>query len=297
MSKNKKQKTLQQKLSTHFGVKICENALEIKVDSDERTVKGIANTFFFIDSDFDMLIPGVSTKSIADRGPNSNATAKIKHQTDHILNTKNAIGRFTVLDERKVDGFDVIYFESFIPDTVKGNDHLENYKELIYDNHSIGFRYKNLIFAERDSVNELSRAAWNEFFPKALNPEIAEELGFFWVVKEIELFEISVVSFGANQLTANLGGKSKESNNRLKTEVLERLDNLNAQLKSEVEVKDDKKNIRLEVLQLKQIITDLELIEPSKKGTSGNVKPSNKDTDNEESKSKNYLLNNIAKKL
>lgn len=290
-----KKKSLQQKLATHFGVKISHGSIETKVDQDSRTVKGIGNTYFWIDSDIDMLIPNCAAKSISDRGPNSQATAKIKHQADHVLNTKNVVGRFTVLDERKIDGLDVLYFESYIPETSKGNDDLINYQEMIYDNHSIGFRYKKLEMAVLNSENEAERKNWEEFYPLALNPEVADKHGFFWVVKEIELFEISIVSYGANSLTPNLGSKSKEENNRLKTEILERIESLTANKILSAESKEEKKQINLESLQLKQIITDLELKQPSKKDTSI-VEPLNNDTDTEEeSKSKSInLINSIS---
>lgn len=286
-------RTREEKLKMFFGVKTNPSNVSgfvQKVDDESRIVKAVGNTYFFIDSDMDMLIPGCAVKSIEDRGPNSKATAKIKHQSDHVLNTKNSVGRFTVLDERKVDGKDVLYFESFIPETRKGDDDLVNYKEGIYDNHSIGFRYKNLVFARKDSVNEVERAAWDEFYPKALNPEIADAAGFFWVVKEIELFEISVVSFGANQLTPNLSGKSAEDNNRLKTEILERLEDLVSIAKSGS--KRDHKQTELEKFQLKQLIADLELKEPSKKSTHEANEPDDQDIpESEEEAKKNYFTN------
>lgn len=288
-----KYKTLQEKLSeNYYGVKIAVNEIEIKTDVEKRIVKFIGNTYFFIDEDQDMLIPGCCAKSIADRGVNSNATAKIKHQSDHVLNTKNVVGRLTVLDERVIDGLNVLYCESYIPETSKGNDDLMNYREGIYDNHSIGFRYKNIVLAERDSVNELSRQAWNEYYPLALNPIKADEAGYFWVVKEIELFEISVVSYGANSLTPNLTGKSKESNNKLKQELFERIDELSRQLKPNAE-KEERKTIDLEVLQLKQIITELELVEPLKTDT---LEPSDTDTKHNEVQPKSNLLLTISKK-
>ena len=47
-----KNKTLQQKMATHFGVKTVEGTTSIKqVDPDKRTVEFVANTYFFIDSD------------------------------------------------------------------------------------------------------------------------------------------------------------------------------------------------------------------------------------------------------
>ena len=294
MEKVDKKKTLKQKLDTHFGVKISEGGLQIKqVDAEERTIKAIGNTYFFIDSDFDMLVKGCSVKSINDRGPNSNAVAKIKHQSDHVLNTKNTVGRITVLDEREIEGNTVLYFESYIPETRKGLDDLINYQENVYDNHSIGFRYKDIQVADAEG-DEQEQKNWAEFYPLALNPEVADRLGFFWVVKEIELFEISVVSFGANKLTPFLGSKSKEENDRIKADLFERIDLLNAQLKSTAESKNERKNIELEFLQLKQIITELKLEKPLKKSTQKNNEPDNKGTDEGDSK---QLINQLSKQF
>lgn len=290
-----KKKTFQQKLATHFGVKISEGDLTVKeVDADARTIKAIANTYFLIDSDFDMLVTGCAIKSINDRGVNSNAVAKIKHQSDHVLNTKNTVGRITVLDERVIDNNTVLYFESFIPETRKGLDDLINYQENIYDNHSIGFRYKVIEVADPDG-DEQEQKNWAEFYPKALNPEVADRLGFFWVVKEIELFEISVVSYGANKLTPYLGSKSKEDNNRVKAELLERIDNI-AQLKSTADSsKESRKNIELETLQLKQIITELKLEKPLKKSTQKINEPDNTGTDSKEDSTQ--LINQLSKQF
>ena len=291
MELNRKQ-LLQQKIATHFGVKIAEGGNNIKqVNEDERTIKAIANTYYLIDSDGDMLVKGCAIKSINDRGVNSNATAKIKFQSDHILNTKNAVGRITVMDERIIDAHTVLYFEGFIPETRKGNDDLINYKSGVFDNHSIGFRYKVIEIADANSEDLNEQKNWNEFYPLAINPEVADAMGFFWVVKEIELFEVSVVSFGANKLTPYLGSKSKEENDRIKTDLLERVDELNAQLKSNAESKEERKNIDLEFLQVKQIITDLELKQPPKKSTSR--EPDN--TGIEENNESKQLINQIIK--
>jgi len=300
MSQTTKNKlTLEQKLSKHFGVKIAQGGGIIKNedDADSRTIKAIGNTYFFIDSDQDMLVPGCCNKSIADRGPQSNAVAKIKHQRDHEIKTTAAVGRIDVLKETVIEDKTVLYFESYIPETRKGDDDLENYKAGLFDNHSIGFRYKQLVWAEKDSINEVNKKAWDEYYPQAINPEKADVVGGFWVIKEIELFEISVVSFGANQLTPYLGSKSIEENNKLKTELIERIDNLAEQLKSPGATKESRKNTEIEVLQLKQIISDLKLIEPSKKST-GDDQPDNTDTKQKNNPPKqNNLLTSIAQNL
>ena len=103
------------------------------------------------------------------------------------------------------------------------------------------------------------------------------------------MFEISVVSYGANELTPTIGSKSKRTNEKIKSNLIERLDELNVQLKSKAETKNERGLITMEILQLKQIITDLKLIEPSKKDTELN-QPSN-NTDKEESKTINPITN------
>lgn len=285
--------SLKEKLATHYGVKSSGMMISKAEGEDERTIKAIGNTYFLIDSDQDMLIPGCAVRSIDHRGPKSNATAKIKHQADHKLDTKNVVGRIDVLDEREVDGLFGLYFESFIPDTLKGEDDLKNYKAGIYDNHSIGFRYKDLQLAVENGT-EAERKLWDEWYSKAINPEVADERGYFWVVKEIELFEISVVSYGANSLTPYLGSKSEEENEKVRGEIFNRLDVLEEQLKSS-NAKDSRKQIHTEILQIKQIVTDLELNQSSKKPTpkakdSGN---NGTDEDEESNKSINLLINNF----
>ena len=290
-------KTFAEKMATHFGVKIAKGQNSVKaIDMDKRIVEFIGNTYFWIDSDLDMLVPGCAVKSINDRGPKSQANAKIKHQNDHRLDTRNTVGRFVDMEEKEIDGKFVLWAASYIPPTTKGNDDLINYQEGIFDNHSIGFRYKSIIWASKDSENELSVKAWEEFYPKALNPEVADENGGFWVVKEIELFEISVVSYGANQLTPVLGVKSKDRNQKIKSEIISRLNEI-VQLKSSAETKADQKNIEMEALQLKQIITDLDLNEPSKKDTDQNSPSQINDTQDEGDTKSKSIINILTKSI
>lgn len=281
---------LQDKIAKLYSVKSI--GLDVKVDEEERIVKGVGNTYYFIDSDQDMLVAGCSLKSIKDRGPQSKAVAKIKHQTDHSLSVDKTVGKFTVLEERVLNGKTVLYFESKIPKSSKGDDHLANYKEGVYDNHSIGFRYRKIELAKRDSTISKEKKLWEEFYPKALNPKKADEVGYFFVVKEIELFEISVVSFGANSLTPNMTGKDKNYSKNIKAEIQKRLESLNEQLKVNADV-EEVKTIDLEFLQLKQIIHDLELKEPSKIDTP--QEPLTIDTPEEEKSQTINLLKTIYK--
>jgi len=255
------------KENTYFGIKNA-GALSIKdVDVNKRTVTGVLNTYFWIDSDYDMLIPGVATRTIKNSGPQSNAIAKIKHQADHVLDTEHIVGKYQILKETVINDKTVLYFESKIPETSKGNDHLINYQSEIYDQHSIGFRYVDYVLAEKDSINELHRQNWDDFYPLAINKEVANEFGMFYVVKEIQLFEGSVVMFGANSLTAYLGSKSTDKKN-IKLDLLNRTKKMTDILKNGKLTDDGFKDLQLQLLQNQQIISEIEFNnEPAKKIT------------------------------
>ena len=129
------------KKSAHYSVKSADaNILDVSTSS--RIVTGFFNSYNFFDSDKDVLIMGSAKKSIEERGVNSTAVAKIKHALNHDLTT--LVGKLQVLEETTKNGITGIYFESKIANTTLGNDTLINYKEGIYDNHSIGFKYNQL---------------------------------------------------------------------------------------------------------------------------------------------------------
>ena len=273
------------KQKKYYSVKTQKESV---LDVTENTVMGIANTFFWIDNDMDMLIPGVTIKTLKDNGVNSNANAKIKHIADHKLDTEHIVGKFTVLDERIINNKNVLYFESEIPETTKGKDHLQNYKSGLYDQHSIGFQYVNYILAHKNSENEIERLNWQTYYPLALNPKTADENGFFWVVKEIKLYEISVVMFGSNSLTQYLGSKSNNKNS-LKTDLINRLTEFSDSLKIE-NSKEELKNIKLQILQQQQIIKEIDFEKEPVKCT---VNKSQKKTTPKQIDYNQILINNL----
>ncbi len=253
------------KESTVYGIKtISEKVMD--VDLSKRSVEGLLNTYFYIDHDFDMLVTGAAKRSIQHSGPKSTATAKIKHLADHVMRTDHVVGLFTELEEKEIDGLERIWFISELPETTKGNDHLINYQSGLYDNHSIGFRYVKYIVCNKDSENEDQVKNWDEWYPQAINKEKADEHGFFFVVKEIELWEGSVVMFGSNELTPTLGVKSKDKNIQL-VELTGRLDGLTKALRAGSQSDDEMKMIELSEKQIKQMMYNIVNEDPFEKST------------------------------
>lgn len=247
------------KKSAHYSVKSADaNILDVSTSS--RIVTGFFNSYNFFDSDKDVLIMGAAKKSIEERGVNSTAVAKIKHALNHDLTT--LVGKLQVLEETTKNGITGIYFESKIANTTLGNDTLINYKEGIYDNHSIGFKYNQLSLIE----SEKNPVAWNEVVSKLLNPDEAEKYGYLYLVKEINLFEGSTVAFGANSLTPFLGVKSgnKES---ITLALDSKLNQLMHTVKNGSQSDDMMHTFELQIKQIKQVLKEIEVAEIFDKNT------------------------------
>jgi HK97 family phage prohead protease len=251
------------KKSAHYSVKSADaNILDVSTSS--RIVTGFFNSYNFFDSDKDVLIMGSAKKSIEERGVNSTAVAKIKHALNHDLTT--LVGKLQVLEETTKNGITGIYFESKIANTTLGNDTLINYKEGIYDNHSIGFKYNQLSLIE----SEKNPVAWNEVVSKLVNPEEAEKYGYLYLVKEINLFEGSTVAFGANSLTPFLGVKSgsKES---MTLALVSKLNQLEYTVKNGMQSDEMLSTFELQIKQFKQILKEIEVAETFDKPTLAKV--------------------------
>ena len=70
--------------------------------------------------------------------------------------------------------------------------------------HSIGLKYVKIELAMNDESDNEAFANWNKYLPEVINRSDAEKLGYFFAVKEQQLFEISAVVFGSNQYTPTL---------------------------------------------------------------------------------------------
>ena len=155
------------------------NSKDVNYDSESRTISGYAAVFGNKDKAGDILIKGCFSKSIQDRGPESAANDKIIVLWMHDMN--EPIGRRTVLD----DDDKGLYFEAPIDDVPRGNQAIKQLESGTLNQFSIGYQY-----------------VWE-------NCEYDAEKDAF-MVKEVKLHEISVVSIGCNGETEYLGLKSIE---------------------------------------------------------------------------------------
>lgn len=162
-----------------------KGAFELKdLDLSTRQVAMYVSKFDVIDSDNDMIKRGAFAKSIADRGPKSMGNRKIAFLRHH--NWEMQIGKPLTMEEDS-NGLFVV---SQLGNSTIGNDALEDYKDGIIREHSIGFKYMEdkMRYVESDT----------------------KEGGYF-EISELALWEYSAVTFGANQYTPVVAvGKGQE---------------------------------------------------------------------------------------
>jgi hypothetical protein len=240
------------KLNIPFQVK-SNLATYKEVDSSSREITAVVNTYNYFDSDFDVLRKGCALRSINNRGASSQANDKILHALFHDL-TKLPGKSIYESEENVTINYDgssksvlALVAKSKLSEASDGEETLIKYNEGIYNQHSIGFQYKDIEYIEEGSES------WENFLRDLINPEDAERVGFGWDVKEINWFEWSTVSFGANRLTPFLSGKSSNKNIQLQ--------NLQTKLGALIEAaKSGIKNKHIfekQYLQIQQMISEL----------------------------------------
>ena len=158
------------------GYKIKTLPLTVKdMDAQTRRVTIMLSKFDNIDSDNDIIRCGAFSKSINERGPESQSNRKIAFLRHH--DWEHQVGKWIQLEEN-ADGLVGI---GELGRSTKGNDALLDYQDGIILEHSIGFQY----------------------IPDKMNM-VEQGDSYFFDIKEVAVWEGSAVTFGANSLTPTL---------------------------------------------------------------------------------------------
>lgn len=179
---------------------------ELSFNGESRTISGYAAVFNNRDKAGDILLKGCFAKSIQDRGPESQANDKIIMLWQH--DQHEPIGRISVLIEDDKG----LYFEAVIDDVERGNQAIKQLESGTLNQFSIGYSY-----------------VWEKC-------EYDQERDAF-IVKEVVLYEISVVSIGCNGETEYLGLKSESTDpyEELKNEIESAIKGLPIRKKEEIQ--------------------------------------------------------------
>lgn len=146
---------------------------------ESRKISGYASVFNVVDKVGDMIIKGSFAKSISERGPQSNANDKIILLWQH--DQREPLGRLTKIEETD----EGLYFEAVLDEIELADRALKQLESGTLNQFSIGFSY-DWEKCEYDSEKDCN------------------------VIKELKLYEISIVSIGCNGATRYLGLKSVE---------------------------------------------------------------------------------------
>lgn len=152
---------------------------DITINSESRRISGYAAVFGNKDKAGDILIKGCFSKSIQERGPQSNANDKIIHLWMHNMN--EPVGKIVTLIEDDKG----LYFEADIDEIDLGDREIKQLESGTLNQFSIGYSY-----------------VWDKI-------DYDSEKDAF-IVKEVVLYEISVVSIGCNGETYYAGLKTAE---------------------------------------------------------------------------------------
>lgn len=216
-------------------------SFEDNIEKGLITRKLIGNTYNWMDSHYDVHLNGLFDKSINEKGVN-----KIWHLHDHLHQITAKVGRFKSITEEKMSWTDLginktgeTQVLSAISDIEKAKNEniFSEYLNGDIDQHSVGMMYVKIELAVNDPDMKEEFEVWNKYIGVIGNANKANEVGFFWAVKEAKLVEISAVLEGSNELTPTIENQpqstesSKEAVNRtadtLEREKLELLKSLN----------------------------------------------------------------------
>lgn len=171
-------------------------------------VKVVINTTNIIDSHMDMHLDGLWKKSLKEN-------KMIMHLQEHemkfckVISDGQELKAYSKTYSWKELGYDypgdteALVFESTIKKD-RNEFMYEQYKKGYVKNHSVGMRYVQLVMCINDKDYGAEYEAWQKYYPLAINPEIADERGYFWVVKEAQVIEGSAVLRGSNYATPTL---------------------------------------------------------------------------------------------
>jgi HK97 family phage prohead protease len=178
--------------SNSYQVK-SHNLILKDLDMGSRQVAMYLSDFDSLDSDNDIIRRGAFKKSIMERGPLSSSNRKIAFLRHH--NWEMPIGKFIELGEDEKG----LYAVAKLSSSTDGMDAMADYEEEIIREHSIGFKYMKdkIRFVEDETM----------------------DMGGYYEVNEVQLFEGSAVTFGANEYTNVVEVAKAEGRDKIATKI------------------------------------------------------------------------------
>lgn len=195
------------------GLKTKEFIPEIEdISGDFIEVKSVINTTNIIDSHLDLHMPKIWNKTVKDN-PYTHHLKQHERRFESVISKKaksfNENSNFNQLG-LDIDFATVANMNQFVISKDKRPFMFDAYKSGDVTEHSVGMLYVDLDLAYYDEDSQKQMDFFNEMKEKAVNPEVADEYGYFWVIYEAKKREGSAVVFGSNSVTPTLWVKNYE---------------------------------------------------------------------------------------
>lgn len=234
--------------SKNEAVKSIFNGISDKDTETEiyRTL-AISNTKY-IDSHSDVHWDGCFTKSLKENSKNlylnenheQGFRAIICYPTD--LKVYNRLVFWRDLGYNDSGATDVLFYDA----TIKQQNNafmFDLYKRDLVTNHSIEMRYIDIVMCLQPQSTEdvddgAEREAWNKYYPEIVNKNVADELGYFFVVKELKILGAAAVPRGSNNRTPAFKSEELTEIEIIKTEINALKELINFKPQPALEVKE-----------------------------------------------------------
>jgi hypothetical protein len=177
----------------------------------ERTI--IGNTYMWMDSHDDVHDKSCFAKSVKEN-------KSVFHLHDHEFKITSKVGEASKVYENEIAWKDLGIdkegdTQALFMDTEIFKDYnpqiFNEYKANRINQHSVGMQYVKIELAVNDDSYEVENKVWKDNIDKLGNPDRAEKQGYFWLVKEAKLIEISAVLAGSNELTPTIAEDKTEA--------------------------------------------------------------------------------------
>lgn len=247
--------SVESRLNIKYAVKSLGLVVD-DIDEGSRMVKFYASTFDIKDSDGDIIKQGAFKKSIQERGTLSSGR-KIAHLRNH--DWEHQIGNIQEINEDQ-KGLLVV---SKLGTSTKGEDALRDYQDEILREHSIGFNYV------KDKIKKLDENTFE--------------------ILEVKLWEVSGVTFGANEFTPVIDvAKGLHDYNAVAEKLNKMCASFERALKHGQGTDERLESIEFRFKQIQQLIDSLATLKPSVKETL-EIEPKQVEAEKELSKKMFYL--------
>jgi hypothetical protein len=183
------------------------------ITSNVIQIKTAINTTNLIDSHLDLHMPKLWNKTVKDN-PFSYHLKQHENSFESVISSKaksyneNMNFNQSGLDK---DFPTVVNINEFILSREKMPFMFDAYKNGEVFQHSVGMMYVDMELTYYDEESQKEMDYFDEMKKNAVNPEAADEHGYFWVINEAKKREGSAVVFASNSVTPTLYVKNYDA--------------------------------------------------------------------------------------